>query len=178
MNSSKRKYKPKRYTSLPEAFVGWMNEREWDIAITFTFAKNTTENQARRLMLLFSNKVDKRIFGSHRKNRIQKAFVVEKGYNNDNVHCHAMIKTPPEANMHPQAFCHFLNAHWNRLRNTKSKRTTYQTLTYPTKQYYNFPNAGIAEFVPLLSEATWSKYISKSITKTNADALDILCTNI
>jgi hypothetical protein len=136
-----------------------MMQQGFDIAITLTFQNQVAESEIRRMVSDFWNRTERKVFHNDRRKRILKASFFEKGRENINCHYHVSMKTPSESNMSALAFCHFLEAHWNK----------YQR---------KYRAAGIAEFEPIDSIEAWNNYTSKSTTRYDVDALDVSCSNL
>ncbi|WP_188666840.1 hypothetical protein [Terasakiella brassicae] len=150
----------------------WFGSLDWGegIAVTLTFppkiaaVREAVEGHLKH----FWNVADGEKFGNLSKRqtrpyRIQRVCCIEAGANQDNYHCHAMVKvsTHPYANPDYTTVTGMLGL----LEKTWFQKMTFNVMQ-PTSAY---------EFSPITTSSTtaaaWHAYMTKKVTDWNTDAL-------
>ena len=140
--------------NMKTAIRHWVLTGEWNISATLTFEDKTQEQEARRRLKRFWNRVDKRLYGNQmvRRNRkVERLNILEGDGIAENFHFHAAIKMPTDRFNNPYEFSKFLAKLW-REENGKSGFKT--------------------DISPINDELAWAIYITKRIPRLDSDVLD------
>jgi hypothetical protein len=142
-----------------QAITDWIAQNKGELAITLTFLPNITEARARKTLRRWWNEVDRKFYGNAVKRpakRVKRVCVLETGKSGTNYHFHISTNRPKDRNISLADFRKMLELRWERL-----------------------SSAGfVNDFQPIYNNYGWADYITKEITATNTDALDLSTTNI
>ena len=142
-----------------KALTDWIAQNKGELAITLTFLPNITEARARKTLRRWWNEVDRKFYGNAVKRpakRVKRVWVLETGRSGTNYHYHISTNRPKDRNISLADFRKMLELRWERL-----------------------SSAGfVNDFQPIYNNYGWADYITKEITATNTDALDLSTTNI
>ncbi|OEJ67513.1 rolling circle replication-associated protein [Magnetovibrio blakemorei] len=139
-----------------KALVDWLGEHDWDMAGTFTFRQNVSEQQARKLFRHFWNRVDRAVYGKaaqrHGK-RCERVCFIE-GTDTGNIHWHIIAKANERRDY--RWLRQIMLMTWEDINFTGTQNEIRRT----------YDNEG------------WASYISKRIKTFDADAWDVGTTHI
>ena len=137
-----------------QAITDWIAQNKGELAITLTFLPNITEARARKTLRRWWNEVDRNCYGNAVKRqakRVKRACVLETGRSGTNYHYHISASRPKDRNISLKKYIQMLELHWKRL-----------------------SSAGfVNDFQSIYNNYGWADYITKEITATNTDALDL-----
>ena len=141
-----------------QAITDWIAQNKGELAITLTFLPNITEARARKTLRRWWNEVDRDFYGNAVKRqakRVKRACVLETGRSGTNYHYHISASRPKDRDISLKEYIQMLELHWKRL-----------------------SSAGfVNDFQPIYNNYGWADYITKEITATNTDALDLSTSN-
>ena len=142
-----------------QAITDWIAQNKGELAITLTFLPNITEARARKTLRRWWNEVDRNFYGNAVKRqakRTKRVCLLETGKSGTNYHYHISTNRPKDRNISLADFRKMLELRWERL-----------------------SSAGfVNDLQPVYYNYGWADYITKEITATNTDALDLSTTNI
>jgi len=136
------------------ALRAWMNQHQWAISATLTFADPCSERQAKRAVQRFWNEVDYQLYGnaSRRRNqRCERVMFLEGDGEIVHRHYHAAIKRPHAYFDDTETFCRFLKKRWLKLH----------------------PRSVMVEFKPATDSRGWINYSTKEIGRRECDKMDL-----
>jgi hypothetical protein len=137
----------------------WMNNHEWDISATMTFADAFSAKQANRAVMKFWNEIDYYLYGnaSRRRNiRCERVMFLEGDGEIQHHHYHAAIKCPETHGTDIKAFCRLLTRRWLKVH----------------------PRCVQIEFKPVTDSRGWIHYSTKQISRSDCDRMDIYSSHI
>ena len=141
-----------------KALTDWIAQNKGELAITLTFLPNITEARARKTLRRWWNEVDRNCYGNAVKRqakRTKRVCLLETGKSGTNYHYHISTNRPKDRNISLADFRKMLELHWKRL-----------------------SSAGfVNDFQSIYNNYGWADYITKEITATNTDALDLSTSN-
>ena len=132
----------------------WMNQHEWDISATLTFADPYSERQAKTAVQKFWSEVDYYLYGnaSRRSNqRCERVMFLEGDGEATHHHYHAAIKCPQAHFEDAEAFCVFLRKRWKKVH----------------------LRCVMVEFKPATDSRGWVNYSTKEIGRRECDRMDL-----
>ena len=132
----------------------WMNQHEWDISATLTFADPYSERQAKLAVAKFWCEVDYYLYGNaaRRSNqRCERVMFLEGDGEIVHHHYHAAIKFPNTQFADVKAFCSFLKKRWRKVH----------------------PRCERVEFKPAHDSSGWISYSTKEIGRNECDRMDV-----
>ena len=141
-----------------QAITDWIAQTDWELAVTLTFRYDITEARARKTLRRWWNEVDRKFYGNAVKRpakRVKRVCVLETGKSGTNYHYHISTNRPKDRNISLADFRKMLELRWERL-----------------------SSAGfVNDLQPVYYNYGWADYITKEITATNTDALDLSTSN-
>ena len=137
----------------------WMNQHEWDISATITFADPYSAKQANRAVMKFWRETDYYLYGnaSRRMNiRCERVMFLEGDGEIVHHHYHAAIKCPETHDTDIKAFCQLLTRRWLKVH----------------------PCCVRIEFKPVTDSSGWIRYSTKEICRSDCDRMDVYSSHI
>ena len=142
-----------------QAIIDSILKTNWELAVTLTFHYDITEARANKTLRRWWNEIDRHYYGNAVKRqakRVKRACILENGKSGTNYHYHISASRPKDRDISLKKYIQMLELHWKRL-----------------------SSAGfVNDFQPIYNNYGWADYITKEITATNTDALDLSTTNI
>lgn len=136
----------------------WFGERNWDVAITLTFADEVSEGWAMKTCQKFWREVDYAVYRNASRRygtKCERVMVLEGDGDGQRFHLHGSAITPTHF-ASTAAFCSFLENRWLRLH----------------------PRSHRVEFKPIWECKGWNWYISKRISRFECDRFDVHSSHI
>mgnify|MGYP000350760534 CR=1 FL=1 len=141
-----------------QAIIDSILKTNWELAVTLTFHYDITEARANKTLRRWWNEIDRYFYGNAVKRqakRTKRACLLEKGKSGTNYHYHIHAKRPEDRDISLKEYIQMLKLHWKRL-----------------------SSAGfVNDLQPVYYNYGWADYITKEITATNTDALDLSTSN-
>ena len=132
----------------------WMNQHQWDISATLTFADPYSERQAKTAAVKFWREVDYYLYGNaarRRNMRCERVMFLEGDGEIVHHHYHAAIKFPKCQLGDVNTFCSFLRKRWQKMH----------------------PRCERIEFKPVHDSRGWVSYSTKEIGRSDCDRMDV-----
>ena len=132
----------------------WMNQHQWDISATLTFADPYSERQAKLAIAKFWCEVDYYLYGNaarRRKLRCERVMFLEGDGEIVHHHYHAAIKCPNVLFDSAEEFSAFLRKRWHKMH----------------------PRCERVEFKPAYDSRGWISYLTKEIGRNECDKMDL-----
>ena len=141
-----------------QAIIDSILNTNWEYKITLTYINEVTQARAEKTLRRWWNEVDRRFYGNAVKSqakRVKRVCVLETGKSGTNYHYHISTNRPKDRNISLADFRKMLELRWERL-----------------------SSAGfVNDLQPVYYNYGWADYITKEITATNTDALDLSTSN-
>ena len=141
-----------------QAIIDSIINTNWEYKITLTYINEVTQARAEKTLRRWWNEVDRNFYGNAVKRqakRTKRACVLETGRSGTNYHYHISASRPKDRDISLKEYIQMLKLHWKRL------------------SCAGFVN----DFQPIYNNYGWADYITKEITATNTDALDLSTSN-
>jgi len=125
----------------------WLQQLDWDIGATLTFAKDITPDIASKTVGRFWNRVDRSLYKnamSRYNKRCQRVMFIEGSELGARYHYHAAIKMPKDRFNEVEQFCQFLRNKWraecchNKIIEFKPALYSKRLINYITKHVHSF----------------------------------------
>ena len=141
-----------------QAIIDSILNTNWEYKITLTYINEVTQARAEKTLRRWWNEVDRNFYGNAVKRqakRVKRVCVLETGKSGTNYHYHISTNRPKDRNISLADFRKMLELRWERL-----------------------SSAGfVNDLQPVYYNYGWADYITKEITATNTDALDLTTSN-
>ena len=141
-----------------QAIIDSILKTNWEYKITLTYINEVTQARAEKTLRRWWNEVDRKFYGNAVKRqakRVKRVCVLETGKSGTNYHYHISTNRPKDRNISLADFRKMLELRWERL-----------------------SSAGfVNDLQPVYYNYGWADYITKEITATNTDALDLSTSN-
>ena len=141
-----------------QAIIDSILNTNWEYKITLTYINEVTQARAEKTLRRWWNEVDRKFYGNAVKRpakRVKRVCVLETGKSGPNYHYHISTNRPKDRNISLADFRKMLELRWERL-----------------------SSAGfVNDLQPVYYNYGWADYITKEITATNTDALDLSTSN-
>ena len=141
-----------------QAIIDSILNTNWEYKITLTYINEVTQARAEKTLRRWWNEVDRNFYGNAVKRqakRVKRVCVLETGKSGTNYHYHISTNRPKDRNISLADFRKMLELRWERL-----------------------SSAGfVNDLQPVYYNYGWADYITKEITATNTDALDLSTSN-
>ena len=141
-----------------QAIIDSILNTNWEYKITLTYINEVTQARAEKTLRRWWNEVDRNFYGNAVKRqakRVKRVCVLETGKSGTNYHYHISTNRPKDRNISLADFRKMLELRWERL-----------------------SSAGfVNDLQPVYYNYGWADYITKEITDTNTDALDLSTSN-
>jgi len=141
-----------------QAIIDSILKTKWELKITLTYINEVTQARAEKTLRRWWNEVDRKFYGNAVKRqakRVKRVCVLETGKSGTNYHYHISTNRPKDRNISLADFRKMLELRWERL-----------------------SSAGfVNDLQPVYYNYGWADYITKEITATNTDALDLSTSN-
>ena len=138
--------------------IDWLDKHEWDLGITLTFKHDVSEQKADRAIGHMWNRVDRALYGNAAKRygkRVERVNVFENNYCKNNLHCHIGAKVPANRTIDATGLRDFIAKTWKQV---------------GCAGYIN-------DFQFIYNSKGWTEYITKDITATSTDVLNLRTTH-
>ena len=141
-----------------QAIIDSILKTNWEYKITLTYINEVTQARAEKTLRRWWNEIDRHFYGNTVKRqakRTKRTSLIEKGKSGTNYHYHIHAKSPEDRDISLKGYIQMLELHWKGL-----------------------GSAGfVNDFQPIYNNYGWADYITKEITATNTDALDLSTSN-
>jgi hypothetical protein len=144
-------------SAIRRAYVAWLEEKDWDIALTLNFAAGISRQSALRAAKYYWQTTDVWLFGSNavqrRNKRLSRVCFFEGEDHGRNWHVHAAVKSPDPEQIQPSlsradfqsALCTDLRSRWDRI----SESGTFSRIEV------------------IHDKSGWLRYISKDVNRVD-----------
>ena len=139
--------------------IDWLDKHIWDLGITLTFKDNVNEQRADRAIGHMWNRVDRTLYGNAAKRygkRVERVNVFENNFEKTNLHCHIGAKVPANRTIDATGLRDLIAQVWKQV--------------------------GCAGFINdyqfIYNSTGWTEYITKGITATSTDVLNLRTTHL
>ena len=139
--------------------IEWLDKHVWDLGITLTFKYDVSEHKADRANGQMWNRVDRALYCNAAKRynkRVERVNVFENNFEKTNLHCHIGAKVPANRAIDAVGLRDLIAGFWKQV---------------GCAGYIN-------DYQFIYNSKGWTEYITKGITATSTDVLNLRTTHL